>query len=507
METSIAAVDAPAVSHDAPALNLVLLVVAGLFLSLLGFIIPGAEYDLAYVPVILALYVTGLVILRVTGGRALAPILLDAYIKAILAVSIVLVLGCWWALQYGDYSPAYLIDRFKPTGDDNRIFEHFILPVIGDSSVSLLDGETNAPLHWWAIVRLENVFVDLGGRPFPLGANLLNVCIGSMTTAYSVGACHLALLRRRPDLTQLVSRMVRYCPWLLAASALAIREIWAHCVFAAVIFFGFRARELAGGRRWLLLVVVMPAAAMAMYLLRPDMLPILLPLGPLCAWAPVGQPRPSKLSRQARLGLVAAVVLLIGGLLMLPPVQELIVNEVQQRALKYIEFTANEQGTDDSNQNTLVGLFGDNIVLRGVIESAWIWEQPLPKVVIKPGSLYVLGRQLLPVWLLALLYGVLPLIRRRHEMRQWWQTWRWLLVAVVATTILVGFTSGEGRHVFSMIPVICVLFAGVLASAQPDDPALVRVPATAVHAALVILGVSALFTLAIFGPSVLFPSS
>lgn len=445
------------------------LALASCMLALVGFLVPATDYDASLVPVVLTICVLGGLFLRITGGRSLGGLLIDSYSKGVIAATIVLFVGMWWAAQYGDFPPHYMIDRFKSTVDDNRVFEHFILPAVGDSSVSLLDGETNAPLYWWGHVELQNLFVDTSGRVFPMGANLLNICVGGMTIALMGGACHLALSRRRPDVSRRMELWIRYCPWLLAASVLAIREIWVHCLFAASLFFGFRARELRGARRMLLLSAGVVLVSAAAFMLRPDMIPILAPLPLICAWVPRADRAVNiGLSRRRLVAILMGVLVVLIGLASIETIRDAVVGAIEKRAIAYIEFGDKAQ-VDQGSQDTLVHIFGDNILLRGTLLSAWLWEQPLPKFSIKPGSIYALGRQLVPLWLLSMVYVCVPIFRRHTAAaRAWWKRNWPLVLELLISTLLVGFTSGEVRHVFNLLPVVCVLIAGVVAIEEPE---------------------------------------
>jgi hypothetical protein len=489
-----------------PATSAPLVLAAGGCLALVGFLLPESDYGAGGIPIILGLYVAGLLLLTLSGSRTLTPLLVDAYAKSVLLSCVILVPAAWWSSQYGDFPPVFMIDRFRPRADDYFGFEHYVSPAIGDSDVSLLDGDSNAPLHWWANVHLQNLLLGAIGRIVPLGANLMNVCIGAVTVAWTLGACHLALQRQRPDLLPLLRRMVRYCPWLIAASLLSIREIWVHCVFAAAVYLGFRAREFVGLGRIALLAVFIALGAIACWLLRPDMIPVVAVLAPICAHVPRKLGPVSSNSTTVKIVIVAGGLLMLGGLATLEPVQEFVIGQIQERALKYMDFSKDDEGEDESKQATLLKVTGDSIVLRGVVLTAWIWERPLPKVTFKPGSVYTAGMQLMPLWLLGFVRVLIPMLRRnRVAARDWWRTYRWLLLALLGTTMLIGFTSGEGRHAYNMIPTLCVLMAGALATCAPGDPELDGVLGRAAKTALIGFVVFSIFTLAVFGTSGMFP--
>jgi hypothetical protein len=145
-------------------------------------------------------------------------------------------------------------------------------------------------------------------------------------------------------------------------------------------------------------------------------------------------------------------------------------------------------------------------VVRGIVQTLWIWFQPLPKLALHPGSVYTLGKVATPLWVVACLViaaskprsepGEAAARERPSAMR--WGPWRPLALWVLAVTSLIGSTSGEVRHLYCVEPVVCVLLAHH-AHARHDRRSLATAKLHAAATAVVMLLACTVFTLAVFG--------
>ena len=226
--------------------------------------------------------------------------------------------------------------------------------------------------------------VDATGAPVPWAGLAINVIVGSMTAAFTMGAIDRSLSPSagRGLGARHLSFVVLACPWPMVASVIAIREIWVYCVFAITVHVGMVIRKWSPLRR-----IVATGAATALLEPSPASCSARRDGGGLAALLPrhrlrhrgQGQealwPRSSSDSRRwrwsrwwsttssrcrfARRGSHWAAFL--------------------RRAVEYADFADRAEAPMGDQQGMVLAIARQGLVSRGLVETAWIWRVPAPQ--------------------------------------------------------------------------------------------------------------------------------
>jgi hypothetical protein len=454
--------EGPSAGSTTSALSILLsLTIGASALSLSGYFVPSIEFSLLDSTMFLGLFALGAATLAAIGG-ALRKTMLLVYSSYTVIASLAFVVATAYSAQYGPYSPVYLMDRYSE-GDDARIYEKAVRPAIGRRDLAPTDGETNAPLHWYVNVRLEEAIVAMTGRPQMMLGNALSIVFGSITSALIVGAIGLALRtaakKRFPN--GIPVGFVLACPWLLAASIMAIRDVWLYAVFAAALYGGLAVSRWTPARRALGLAAVSLACGAACFFLRIEMTPTVVALVFIAGTTVKDRPQ----TGLRELLNVVGILVVLATTVVTPTLsgmrQDSVYDAIARRSADYSGAATFEAGA----QGTVNGFIGGSGPTRVVFRTLWMPLQPLPRILIHLGNTYHIGKLLMPVWNLALLTSVLLLRRPRYDAGPHalpvLRRYRWLLLWMLAMTILVGTTSGESRHLYVVLPVACVVLADV----------------------------------------------
>jgi hypothetical protein len=465
-------------------------------------LLPSENYALSSWFVI-GLYGLGFAVVTAVAGRSRA--IMAATFGIYAAVMAVVLLGAaWYAANTGVTQPVCLVNGCAPINDDFKLWTFYIYPHIGTRDLELFPGESNAPLHWFANVKLQDLIVAVTGEPAQLAGLVLNGVVGSMTAAFTVGAIDRSLSPSAGHglRTKNLLLIVLACPWAAVASVLAIREIWVYCVFAAGLYLAFVVRDWPIRRKVVGLLAGVAILGPACFLLRWEMLGVWSLLLLLTAFvADDGERRP--LSRYIAFGVMAGVALLAYNLVAAESVQ----SGILQRAQQY-SADANSSELAPGDQGMITGITRQGIVVRGIVETLWIWLQPLPKIALQAGSVYALGKVATPFWTLACLIlagskpsgaivqgsaaqaaAVATTVVRRFPFHLIW---------LFVLTGVVGFTSGETRHLYAAVPLVCVLVANAV-HARHDAYSLAVAQRRAAVTTTVALLACVVFTLGLFG--------
>ena len=507
-DASVDAERAPAVAPprapgDAPALAFLSAAIGVFVFALAGYLLPTQDYSfLDFGWILTAFFLLGLAVVALAGGRT--RVLMTTVYGAYAVLACAAMVGATWnASRIGTSSPLWVIDRFAPR-DDFNLFEYYIYPYIGARDLSLLEGQSNAPLHWYANVQLQNLMVMATGVPKPWAGMALNVVIGSLTAAFVIGSVERSLpkdggrgLRGRH-----FAFLVLSCPWPIAASVIAIREVWVYLAFAVALYVGMVVRRSAlptrVGATFATLLVVGPTV----YLLRSEMVGIWMLLLLLAVFETRDVPTGQTTWYVIRFGLLAFFV---AGTYTLVS-REALESEILRHAVHYssgAELGVGEQGL-------VLSIAKQGLFIRGLVETLWLWFQPLPKIPSNPGSLYTLALTITPFWTFACValvwlgprsrdagsvqvsapveLGGVP-VRRRFALHVLW---------LVGLTASIGFTSCETRHLYVAVPLLCVIVANALD--RRYDPSALRLAQLRAFAAVIAaIGACVVFTLLVFG--------
>lgn len=438
-------------------------------LPMMGTLVPQIHYDLRIAIAFLALFAAGAIALNLLAG-ARRRTMVWAYGTFVTLAAITCVFATNYAAHYGLLSPIWLIDRFatNPLRDDARVWELAIRPAIGKPDVHLMTWTTNAPLHWYANVRLQEVMVAFTGREVPLAMIAINIVMGGLAAGFIVGAIDATFPEsnvEEPKVRNRAYRLAFTCPWLLASSVIAIREIWVHAVFAAALFFGFAYRRRRGMSKDAAMVIVAAVLAFACYLLRPEMAAIVVASLLIASYGtPEGDRRP-RWVRVAAFGAVAVIWMTVRQFTVLDEASDAFLRRSAQYA---VASNASDVGVYD--RGIVKAVAGGQGALWYLVQLAWLWIKPLPKVHLVRGSLYAAGMLCNAIWIVWMAYYVVRIRRlatgstrpRTHpnfRLLSWW---------IGVFTVLVALTSGEVRHIYNALPAIIVIAANVIGECGSD---------------------------------------
>jgi hypothetical protein len=478
----------------------------GLALGISGFGVPDLDFSLTDSAVFIGLYAIGAAIVGAIGGRQRLR-LLSVYSTYTMLASAAFVAATIYGSSYGSSSPVFLIDRFRPR-DDHNLFVTAIHPSIGSRLVSLFEGQTNAPLHWYVNVRVHELIIDLTGRPQMMVGNGLNIVVGSITAALLVGAIGLSIRpsRRGRFPAGIPIAFVLGCPWLLASSIIAIREVWVYALFAAAFYGGLMFARLGLVVRLVALGALAAGCGTACYLLRGEMMPLIVVLVLLAGTTVQDRPLVGAAQTTLVVGIVAVAAVAIAPLVTLR--KDSVSATMEARSMEYHELAGSREAGE---KGTVDAIIGTGFAARRIVNAVWMPFKPLPKVAFFPGSTYQLGKLLTPGWLLACI-GVVWTLARRAEGDEppegtSVQRYRWLILWMAAMTVLIGLTSAEVRHFYAQLPVACALMSDIFQTRTTGPQEVAIVWRKGVLFGVTILVLSGLFTLVAFGLDSLIPAA
>jgi hypothetical protein len=406
------------------------------------------------------------------------------YAQFYILAAVIGVAAAWYATGYGDENPLWTMSRLRiREADDIKIFDGSVLPWIRRGA-TLTDPETNAPLFWYVNVRIQELFPWSGGSSV-YASIATNLAVGAACAALSVAAARELIPQeeaRAGTAAVWAHRVTVWCPWLLAASAMFLRDIWIYFLIALGLYAGLAVRKASLAKKVLAGLTVIPMLAVGGYLLRQQMAVV-------CAGVYVaGAFSEMKLRRAVLLGACAVAVALAVGL-QLPTAGR----DVLEQAAQYAEW-----GAEGVGGGTIPRLIGDSLLKRGLFYTAWMPVSPLPRIVIDPWSLYSPGKTLTAVWIVAVMAVALG---ARRGVRQKMDVFGPVLGAwVLVVTVAVAFTSGETRHFYVVIPVVIACAAASVARAARTSIATSPFRRFLSVGGAVLL-VSVVLSVAVFGPA------
>jgi hypothetical protein len=457
-----------------------------------GYAIPGLPYDASTGVLAAGFLAAGGVLVAAVGGAA-SRYMTRTYWWCVIVTLAVVVLSTWYASGHGPQEPWWTIHRDGFGGDDQNVFVNRVLPYVGALGALDLDGRvTNAPLFWAVNVWIQRATVALQGRPCVVPSVALNVAFGGLTAALSVGtAFFLAPEGARARSALWARRFVLTCPWLVASSAIFIRDVWIYFACSIALFAGARLRSASVLARVAAFALLGPPLTYAIRYLRGEMMLPFVALLAMAAFAPY-------LARWTVLGSVAVLAIALGVIGARSSVDG-VTALATDRAVRYQEKYLSRAGSGTRTKGTVSGIVSGSLAVRGTVQTAWLPVAPLPKVEAPGGSTYAAAMQAMPFWTVACLV-VLWRCARTAGIQSLGPAA--VLAWCGALLVAVGFTSGESRHFFAAIPGI-VMAVG-LGLGGMEDAGARRIARRAVRVTGYVAFASFVFTLVFFGPRVLF---
>lgn len=462
--------------------------------ALVGYLVHGIQYSLwKFGWVLAALQAAAFVLVAALGGSSRKTMLSVCAVYMTVGC-VAMVAATWNAARLGGFDSIWLIDRFEPR-DDFNLYHLYIYPVVGTPGLELYPGMTNAPLHWYANVQLQGVISQVAGAPVAWAGLAVNVIVGGLTAAFVAGAIERSLPAGTPLRAKHTAFTVLTCPWPIAASVIAIREIWLYCVFALALYIAMVIRLWPSTKRVVAVVASLATVGPACFLLRAEMVGVWALMFLIAAFDTADARRERSLWALLRFAALGTVALWLYAQLSSAAIGA----QVVYRANQYAE-AADSAGTAAGEQGIVLGLARGGLEARAVVQTLWIWWQPLPKIALRAGSFYSLGLVATPLWTLGCLLVVTLGSPARHvpavarTSRRFASHLLWLLML----TVMIGATSGETRHLYAALPLCCVIFSNMMA--ERFDLGALRV--AQLRGILGVIGVAlgcSVFTLALFG--------
>lgn len=462
--------------------------------ALVGYMVHGIQYSLwGFGWVLAALQAAAFALVAVLGGRT-KRLMLTVCAAHMMVACVVMVAATWNAARVGGLDSIWLIDRFEPR-DDFNLYHFYIYPMVGTSGLEIYPGMTNAPLHWYANVQLQGAISRAAGAPVAWAGLGVNVIVGGLTAAFVAGAIERSLPTDAPLRGRHTAFTVLTCPWPIAASVIAIREIWLYCAFALALYVAMVIRHWSPVKRLVGVVLALGTVGPACFLLRAEMLGVWALMFLIATFDTPDAQSERSVWGLLRFGALAAVALLAYAQLSSAAVSA----QVVFRASQYAE-AADTAGTAAGEEGIVLDLARGGLATRAIVQTLWMWWQPLPKIALRPGSLYSLGLVATPLWTLGCLLVVAlgSSVRRVPAMARTARRFASHLLWLAILTGMVGATSAEPRHLYSAVPLCCVLFSNMMA--ERFDLRALRV--AQLRGILGVLGVAlgcSVFTLAVFG--------
>jgi len=433
-------------------------ILAGLLLSGSGFLVPRATYSVGHAFIAAIIYVVVYLLLRLATRRS-SQLPVVIYVRFVTVCALAFVAAAMVASLYGSGEPVWLISRFAPR-DDYVVYSEHIIPAVPEPGLGIGDATTNAPLFWFTNVLLQRFALDLAKETDPISGIQLNMVIGAVVAfliALTVSSA-VPAIERSADLRRTLASTVVSCPWLVASSIIFIRDIWVYAVFAGLLFVIVRTRSAGATRRVSALALATLASCGLMLLLRGEMIPIAAALG---LAGMVGARQGKRANRRQVVGLVALAALGMGSFFAFDGLE---------RASIYSDWAK-----EDVEVGLLVGLMGDSLIVRAVIQAIWAPVNPLPRVLVSPGAVYHLAKTLMPIWTIALLLTTYrvhlhnSIATDRGSAQSWARGDRLLIGWILLTMVAVGATSGETRHTYVVIPAVVLLAFALMARTEPTS--------------------------------------
>jgi hypothetical protein len=421
-----------------------------------GLLLPESPFELAAAAIALALFLGGALLVILLGGRHRWAMLNTFSLFVIVASAAFLAAGIA-GKPFGTFDAAWVLER-KWERDDIRLFEEYIVPSLSSNPVSPIGGPTNAPLFWAFNVNLQWASRELGGAIAPALGGLSNIITGALAAAFVVGAIAMGSQTpaARDEAIATAKTLALTCPWLVVSSFIFIRDVWLYALFGFALFAGVWQGNGSPIRKWLWHLGIGATVYGLCLMLRPEMAVLCASLV-FVADALVTVDTDSIRLRQALL--VAAALLALANAS--EAIQEKVLQPMKERAETYGDNAAS-QGDFEGNtdRGTVSSLIGQSLAARSFVQTLWLPLQPLPKVQLRIGSAYSLGKILMPIWTVACALALLLsrkayLLEGKNRSRPkgpfeprlvWAAGW----IAVVA--LAVGSTSAETRHFYIVIP-------------------------------------------------------